>query len=788
MPEDNQIQPWFQPGIQANPQIQQNNLTKNQQIIPQNNTESTEKSLPQNLRSSSSWSNKILGWLFIFLWFILNGFWIYAMYCLMSDWYNSIWDIFTNSLVSFPILAWVCFTIIWIRNLFHDQKSHTSRLVKIVSCIFWFLWIALIWFWVYWIFETQSDLYYSEYSLRDIIKYSLFRILGPLWIWFIILWILSYRTPNVDIYYHPTRLTKIFSGIYRFLWIALIRAGLWNFSLIWTENLSFLKILYVWWVITLCGILYIFLWRLLYNTKSKAHLWFSLLLSLVANIMSYRILKEFSDIWDKLDGNLFFIIITLFSLFYFSVLTIRWIIKCLKFNKKWIINPKYLNQTPSKKKVWIITTIVLFLLIIVNLIYGKIQWSKIPEIDTSIFAREKHQTQLPDEEDALIQLKKNYSLWYTNDIWEALEILYFSENDLNFQIQNSWKRYQSRCIIVYSWNETSCGTWTRDKKTLNKFFNSFYTNYPYISFWNKEKDYDYFVIDWKKVTILEYLNKNEPKIRADLQKLDKIASLEYNLNFPSSRDDPYYLLPQFLQWYSRASMVALQYYTLKEDWDMVVFIIKLNYKIIDILNNYWWVAPHLISFVIQNVTDSNINSLIKLFPKDFRIQLSERYSNLNYDKEWMLKERIKWEYNIIWENRAKDRIFMDVWSDIPSLTQFLFHFPFLSKKDSNRFMEYAYYNLMRDERFDFDSVQLILPKSSLYNYYWNYPYQALRPRVSTYNNRLKYSLFHKQALIDNLRTWKYQTWFNELEWSENPNLYNDNRIPTDEEFSEWWFN
>jgi hypothetical protein len=43
------------------------------------------------------------------------------------------------------------------------------------------------------------------------------------------------------------------------------------------------------------------------------------------------------------------------------------------------------------------------------------------------------------------------------------------------------------------------------------------------------------------------LNKNEPKIRADLQKLDKIASLEYNLNFPSSRDDPYYLLPQFLQ-------------------------------------------------------------------------------------------------------------------------------------------------------------------------------------------------------------------------------------------------
>jgi hypothetical protein len=51
----------------------------------------------------------------------------------------------------------------------------------------------------------------------------------------------------------------------------------------------------------------------------------------------------------------------------------------------------------------------LFSLVIINLIYGKIQWSKVPEIDTSIFAREKHQTQLPNEEDALIQLKNNYS-------------------------------------------------------------------------------------------------------------------------------------------------------------------------------------------------------------------------------------------------------------------------------------------------------------------------------------------------------------------------------------------
>ncbi|MBR7037510.1 hypothetical protein IKI14_06865 [bacterium] len=44
-------------------------------------------------------------------------------------------------------------------------------------------------------------------------------------------------------------------------------------------------------------------------------------------------------------------------------------------------------------------------LVIIDLIYGKIQWSKIPEIDESIFAREEHQNKLPDKEDALIQLK-----------------------------------------------------------------------------------------------------------------------------------------------------------------------------------------------------------------------------------------------------------------------------------------------------------------------------------------------------------------------------------------------
>lgn len=722
MPEDNQIQTWFQPEVQTNPQIQQNNLVQNQQInqgiVQQNNIGPAE----QNLSQSS--------------------------------------------------------------------KPRSSRLTKIVSGILWLLWIALIWLWVYEIFQISSNWYYStHYSTRDIIVGSWILILGPLWIWLIILWILSYRTPNVDIYYHPTRLTKILSGIYRFLWIALIRAGLRNFSLVSSEYTSFWHILYVWWAITLCGILYIFLWRLLYNTKNKMHLWFSMLCALVVNIIFARILREFTDYSYWIDEDIFesfWNILVLFTLIYFSILTIRWIIKCRKFKKKWIINPKYLIQTPSKKKVWIITTVILLSIVIVDLIYGKLQWSKIPEIDESIFARKEHQTKLSDEEDALIQLKA-FESWYTASMLYLLDSYYLYEwNSSNHPGNtNIWReKHTNECIIVNSWWNEYCGTWTWDKKTLERFLN----NYYYIGYDDYMKDFInsdwYLSMDWKKVTIFEYIDKNEPEIRSDLQKLDKILSLDYNLDFPSTREEPFYLLPTFLQSFTRGNMVALQYYTLKKDWEMVMFIIKLEYKMVDILNNYWCNISHLISFVLQNVTDSDINSLIRLFPKDFRIQLSERYSNLDYDKEQMTKKRTKWEYNIVWRSRAKDGIFTDIWSNTPSLTQFMFHFPFLSRKDTNRFMDYAYYNLMYDEQFDFDSVQLISPKNSLYNYHGSYPQQALRTRVSSYNQRLENTIYHKEALVKNLESGKHDVWFGKLDWEYDPYEYERNRIPTEKELIE----
>ena len=58
------------------------------------------------------------------------------------------------------------------------------------------------------------------------------------------------------------------------------------------------------------------------------------------------------------------------------------------------------------------------------MIYGKILYSRIPEIDESMFQRSEHQTQLPDDEDALIQLRKLDKKYSENELWKNLEAIY----------------------------------------------------------------------------------------------------------------------------------------------------------------------------------------------------------------------------------------------------------------------------------------------------------------------------------------------------------------------------
>ena len=58
------------------------------------------------------------------------------------------------------------------------------------------------------------------------------------------------------------------------------------------------------------------------------------------------------------------------------------------------------------------------------MLYGKIQYSKIPEVDESLFQRSEHQTPLSNDEDALIQLKQYENKWNTSELWHDLDAIY----------------------------------------------------------------------------------------------------------------------------------------------------------------------------------------------------------------------------------------------------------------------------------------------------------------------------------------------------------------------------
>jgi hypothetical protein len=46
------------------------------------------------------------------------------------------------------------------------------------------------------------------------------------------------------------------------------------------------------------------------------------------------------------------------------------------------------------------------------------------------------------------------------------------------------------------------------------------------------------------------------------------------------------LLPSNLQCYTRGSIVLIEYYSLKKDWDMVLKLVQIDYKIVDITKNF----------------------------------------------------------------------------------------------------------------------------------------------------------------------------------------------------------
>ncbi len=574
------------------------------------------------------------------------------------------------------------------------------------------------------------------------------------------------------IYYHPLWLTKILSGIYRFLWIFLVRAWLWNFSLIWTKNLSFLNILYVWWTITLCGILYIVLWRLLYSTKKEIHFWFSLLWALTINAVFYRIFMNYyirtdgHDILISLLALIYFY--NFFSIIYFSILTIIWIIKCRKFNKEWIINTKYLSPKPSKKKVWIVTTIILFLPIMIWLIYWKIQRYKIPKVEESTFHRTEHQVKLPDEEDGLIQLR-NY-IENLPDIFQKLDwIKIKASNDEEIW----WKSHQDECIPIYSWWNSYCGTRVYNKKTIYRLLN-IYLNEDNYSMETK----GYPTNEENKITLMKYLDKNDSNIRNTFLELDNILSMDYYI----PNDEYLWGFPVWVQGFARASTILLQYYIHKKDWDMVILIVKVNYKIIDISNHVWGIINVLISTNIQWVISNEINSSINLLPKDVILKIIELLPKSTQHQENMVKEAAKWEY-VAWNQAKKIGLLSDYWwVNEPSLTQFLFHFPFYSYKNTERAMLYVYdaiYHEKYDNLYKFEE-KILNNWFIIYNYYGKKVCWNIFPRYDYLDLRLSYHSQKANALINNLEAWNHKIQFIEVNLNSYP--YNSSPYTNLEEF------
>ena len=102
-------------------------------------------------------------------------------------------------------------------------------------------------------------------------------------------------------------------------------------------------------------------------------------------------------------------------------------------------------------------------------------------------------------------------------------------------------------------------------------------------------------------------------------------------------------------------------------------------------------------------------------------------------------------------------------------------------------MNYSYYYIWKIKEDFYESGiynKIFNKKISIYNLFGEYPYNSLAPRMSTTYDRIDRTLYHKDALIKNLESGKYDVWFNKLDWEHNPYEYESYRLPTDEELTE----
>jgi len=597
----------------------------------------------------------------------------------------------------------------------------------------------------------------------------------------------SQREPN----YHPSWLTKIVTGILRFLWIVLIWSGILNFTVSPSEVFPFWKILLFAGLETLLGLWYFYLWNLLYKTKARINRWISFWYVSGLILLTYF----FMNVFNKRKVGDYEVILALMYfavgvLVYILFVAIIWIIKCRKLKKKWIISWKILDINPERKIIWVVTTILLFLVVIVDFMYWKFRYSKIPGIDETTLNHKEHNIPLSAEEDAIIQLKA-LELARDTDVWKNVENFYPFFRQYYNEFKLWWEWNQDECEVISSWNQSYCWTRAWNEKTINRYMNHHF--YKIKESWRENTTKEYLMIDDKKVTEKEYIEINEEEIRERINQLKKIAALDYYL--PNDRFMFYakdeivpMIFTQYFQSFSRDSVTLLQYYAQKKDRDMVFWIVELNYKIADIVENIWGFLWIMLSHAMHEVIDRAVNSSIWLYPQSLRKQLSELCFEYLWEKDEVLRKGAVWEHVI--RNESKD-ILLDELQDKPSPIQFLYHSPFNSKSDTNRLMVFmdnclSYWPDEQKEKcvvgwVDLDELVYEKLRYSVYNLYGRYSYSILHPRLQWLNYTIDKNIYHKTSLIDNLRAWKYVSRYDEVDWNHDKELYDQNLLVPPEE-------
>ena len=580
-----------------------------------------------------------------------------------------------------------------------------------------------------------------------------------------------------QIYYHPSWLTRIFVWILWLLWIIMIWVWLLNFSLLFTSSESLKDIVFCWWGFLAYWIWLLFAWNLLYNNKKWMHLWVSFLIMLFVNalwnVVIWTYWLKYYDSCEYFDND-WFNIIRFISQAYFLVVTIIWFIKYLIFKKKWKASQKTLNPTKDKKKLSYITLIFIFMVLGIDIIYGKILFLNIPKVDISNFARSSHIISLPEWEDWVAIIKEKEKNEEINKIWHFLDRAYlnrFNVTAIQYSEKNlSWKEHPDECIKVYSWGQAYCWTWAWNENTIKRLFRN-QLNEEYV----KSDE----TLEWKTISLYSYLEERESEIRKEILELDRLLSMDYNAKDWLVND----LLPQDLQTFWRWSIVLIEYYSLKKDWDMVEKIVSIDYKIIDIVNNFWWLIWILIWGVIEENLYTNLNSSIQIFPEDVRLNLVKLIKEKSTKYDEILWFVMQWELEnwaaVINENST-------IWKKDPWLKQLFYHFPFYSESDTKRLINHFYsvyhYWLINWSLWDYSDFydKLLNGESnfrwSVYNIQWGIALSMIAPRRQWGMDQRKRTWVHKESLLKNLETWKYDVWYSEPEWKKDDYYYRTNLI------------